>query len=90
MRPGRLREIRIPLKGVRKVIAEAMTRSAFTAPHVTEWLSVDVTATMDAVARLKKDRAWADVRDEPIAVRGPRISVGRPQLSRHQCHLGRR
>jgi 2-oxoisovalerate dehydrogenase E2 component (dihydrolipoyl transacylase) len=60
------RETRIPIKGVRKVTAEAVTRSAFTAPHVTEWLAVDVTATMDAVARLKKDSAWADVRINPL------------------------
>ena len=59
-------ETRIPIKGVRKITAEAMTRSAFTAPHVTEWLTVDVTATMDAVARLKKDSAWTGTRLNPM------------------------
>jgi 2-oxoisovalerate dehydrogenase E2 component (dihydrolipoyl transacylase) len=59
-------ETRIPIKGVRKVTAEAMTRSAFTAPHVTLWLTVDVTNTMDAVRRLKADRAWAGVRVNPL------------------------
>jgi 2-oxoisovalerate dehydrogenase E2 component (dihydrolipoyl transacylase) len=46
-------EERIPIRGVRKHTAAAMVRSAFTAPHVTEWLQVDVTGTMDAVRRLR-------------------------------------
>jgi len=61
-----VRETRVPIKGVRKATAAAMTRSAFTAPHVTEWLAVDVTRTMDMVARLKKDRAWEGVRLTPL------------------------
>ncbi|NEE25306.1 2-oxo acid dehydrogenase subunit E2, partial [Streptomyces sp. SID7982] len=40
------RETRIPVKGVRKAIAQAMVGSAFTAPHVTEFVTVDVTRTM--------------------------------------------
>lgn len=64
--PGLPRETRIPIKSVRKVTAAAMTRSAFTAPHVTEWLAADVTATMHAVARLKSDPAWAGVRITPM------------------------
>jgi 2-oxoisovalerate dehydrogenase E2 component (dihydrolipoyl transacylase) len=60
------RETRVPIKGVRKATAAAMTRSAFTAPHVTEWLTVDVTRTMDMVARLKADRAWQGVRLTPL------------------------
>ncbi len=46
----------------------AMVESAFTAPHVTEWVSVDVTATMDLVARLKRDREFADVKVTPLLV----------------------
>lgn len=46
-------ERRIPVKGVRKATAAAMVQSAFTAPHVTEFLTVDVTATTELVARLK-------------------------------------
>jgi 2-oxoisovalerate dehydrogenase E2 component (dihydrolipoyl transacylase) len=60
------RETRIPIKGVRKMTAEAMTRSAFTAPHVTLWLTADVTNMMDAVQRLKADRAWTGVRVNPM------------------------
>src|SRR5499433_329093 len=46
-------EERIPIKGVRKHTAAAVTASAFTAPHVTEFLQVDVTGTMEAVRRLR-------------------------------------
>lgn len=46
-------ETRTPIKGVRKATAEAMVRSAFTAPHVTEFLTVDVTAASELVTRLK-------------------------------------
>jgi pyruvate dehydrogenase E2 component (dihydrolipoamide acetyltransferase) len=47
-------DLRIPIKGVRKMTAQAMVASAFTAPHVTEWVQVDVTRTMKLVARLKE------------------------------------
>src|SRR6478609_10503985 len=43
------REERTPIKGVRKMTAQAMVGSAFTAPHVTEWITVDVTKTMELV-----------------------------------------
>jgi pyruvate dehydrogenase E2 component (dihydrolipoamide acetyltransferase) len=63
--PGQ-RETRIPVKGVRKMTAQAMVASAFTAPHVTEWVTIDVTRTMDLVARLKKDRDFRDVKVSPL------------------------
>src|SRR5215472_13565818 len=44
-------EERIPIKGVRKHTAAAVTASAFTAPHVTEFLEIDVTETMTAAQR---------------------------------------
>ncbi|MEY9838430.1 dihydrolipoamide acetyltransferase family protein [Streptacidiphilus sp. EB103A] len=46
-------DLRIPVKGVRKATAQAMVASAFTAPHVTEWVQVDVTRTMKLVRSLK-------------------------------------
>ncbi|YAL83530.1 dihydrolipoamide acetyltransferase family protein [Dermacoccaceae bacterium W4C1] len=61
-------ETRIPIKGVRKVTAEAMVRSAFTAPHVTEFVSVDVTATMALLDRLRQDREFRDVKVTPLLV----------------------
>lgn len=60
------RTTRVPVKSVRKRTAEAMVVSAFTAPHVTEFLTVDVTESMDMVAKLKQDRDFADVRVTPL------------------------
>ncbi|WP_160051507.1 dihydrolipoamide acetyltransferase family protein [Nocardiopsis sp. FR26] len=60
------RERRIPVRGVRKHTAAAMVGSAFTAPHVTEFLQVDVTRTMEAVARLRQRPDFADVRVSPL------------------------
>ncbi|MEV2192254.1 dihydrolipoamide acetyltransferase family protein [Streptomyces phaeochromogenes] len=48
------RETRIPVKGVRKATAAAMVGSAFTAPHVTEFVTVDVTRTMKLVEEIKR------------------------------------
>ncbi|TRO60176.1 MULTISPECIES: dihydrolipoamide acetyltransferase family protein [unclassified Streptomyces] len=48
------RETRIPVKGVRKATAQAMVGSAFTAPHVTEFVTVDVTRTMKLVEEIKR------------------------------------
>jgi len=62
------RETRVPIKGVRKMTAQAMVASAFTAPHVTEWVTVDVSATMDLVERLKKDKEFRDVKVTPLLV----------------------
>ncbi|MGW4151687.1 dihydrolipoamide acetyltransferase family protein [Micromonospora chersina] len=63
---GADREQRIPVKGVRKLIAENMSRSAFTAPHVTEFLTVDMTRAMKALDRLRERRDWRDVRVSPL------------------------
>ncbi|MET8041935.1 dihydrolipoamide acetyltransferase family protein [Micromonospora sp. NPDC005215] len=63
---GADREQRIPVKGVRKLTAENMSRSAFTAPHVTEFLTVDVTRAMKALDRLRGRREWREVRVSPL------------------------
>lgn len=65
---GSARETRIPVKGVRKAIAQAMVGSAFTAPHVTEFVTVDVTRTMKLVAGLKEDKEMAGVRVNPLLI----------------------
>ncbi|MFF0249730.1 dihydrolipoamide acetyltransferase family protein [Streptosporangium sandarakinum] len=59
-------EERIPVKGVRRATAQAMTASAFTAPHVTEFLQVDVTGTMEAVTRLRALPDFAEVKVSPL------------------------
>ncbi len=66
--PGSARETRTPIKGVRKVTAQAMVESAFTAPHVTEWVTCDITATMDLVDKLKRDKEFRDVKVTPLLV----------------------
>jgi len=59
-------ERRVPIKGVRKATATAMVQSAFTAPHVTEFLTVDVTPTMKFVQRLKTMPDFQGVRVSPL------------------------
>lgn len=60
------RETRIPVKGVRKVTAQAMVGSAFTAPHVTEFITFDVTRTMKLVQEFKEDPDLAGLRINPL------------------------
>ncbi|MET8097520.1 dihydrolipoamide acetyltransferase family protein [Streptomyces sp. NPDC005236] len=60
------RETRIPVKGVRKAIATAMVGSAFTAPHVTEFVTIDVTRTMRLVEELKQDKDMQGLRVNPL------------------------
>ena len=62
------RETRLPIRGVRKATAAAMVRSAFTAPHVTCFLEVDVTETTRLVANLRADARLADHRIGILAV----------------------
>jgi 2-oxoisovalerate dehydrogenase E2 component (dihydrolipoyl transacylase) len=62
------RERREPIKGVRKMMGQAMVESAFTAPHVTEWVTVDVTKTMKYVEKLRSHRDFRDVKVSPLLV----------------------
>ena len=59
-------EERIAVRGVRKYMAAAMVSSAFTAPHVTEFLQVDVSETMAAVPRVRELPEFAGVRVSPL------------------------
>jgi pyruvate dehydrogenase E2 component (dihydrolipoamide acetyltransferase) len=77
-------DVRIPVKGVRKSTAEAMVRSAFTAPHVSVFLDCDVSATMQLVERLKARREFADLRVSPILITAKAVclALGRtPELN---------
>ncbi len=60
------RERRVPIKGVRKATAAAMVQSAYTAPHVTEFLTIDVTPMMEFREKLKKSREFAGVKVTPL------------------------
>jgi 2-oxoisovalerate dehydrogenase E2 component (dihydrolipoyl transacylase) len=61
------REQRVPIRGVRKATATAMVTSAFTAPHVTEFLAVDVTPMIELRARLLDAPAFRGVKLTPLA-----------------------
>jgi 2-oxoisovalerate dehydrogenase E2 component (dihydrolipoyl transacylase) len=63
---GRGAETRIPIRGIRKHTAAAMVASAFTAPHVTEFVTVDVTATMELRDRVSARRDFRDVKVSPL------------------------
>ncbi|MDQ1513508.1 MAG: hypothetical protein QOC59_1350 [Microbacteriaceae bacterium] len=62
------REERIPVKGIRKAIASAMVSSAFTAPHVSVFVDVDATRTMEYVKRLKASPDFSNVKVSPLLV----------------------
>ena len=72
-------ETRVPVKGVRKATAQAMVRSAFTAPHVTEFVTVDVTRTMRLIERLKALPEFDGVRVNPLLLvaKAVLLAVGR-------------
>lgn len=59
---------RIPVRGVRKATAKAMVASAFSAPHVSIFVDVDASRTMEFVKRLKKSRHFEGVKVTPLLV----------------------
>jgi pyruvate dehydrogenase E2 component (dihydrolipoamide acetyltransferase) len=67
---------RVPIRGVRKATASAMVASAFTAPHVTEFLTIDVSRTMKLVTRLKQQPEFADVKVSPLLIVAKALLVG--------------
>jgi pyruvate dehydrogenase E2 component (dihydrolipoamide acetyltransferase) len=96
-------DVRVPVRGVRKATAEAMVRSAFTAPHVTEWVQVDVTPTMEFVRRMREDKEFVGLRVSPLLVvakavclaarRNPGVNAtwdeaAREIVLRQRVHLG--
>ncbi|NIH78499.1 dihydrolipoamide acetyltransferase family protein [Amycolatopsis viridis] len=65
---GEPAETRIPVRGVRKATAEAMVSSAFTAPHVTEWVTADVTESLALLDQLRADPAFRGARLTPLVL----------------------
>jgi 2-oxoisovalerate dehydrogenase E2 component (dihydrolipoyl transacylase) len=59
---------RQPVRGVARAMADAMVRSAFTAPHVTEWVDVDVSRTLELVSRLRTHADYEGIRITPLTV----------------------
>ncbi len=68
------RETRIPIRGVRRAMAEAMVSSAFTSPHVTEWVTFDITASMQLLEKLRNQPEFAGIKLSPL-----------PLLARAMC-----
>ena len=96
-------ETRIPIRGVRRTTAKAVTQSAFTAPHVTEWLTVDVSATMELLDRLRSRREFAQSKVTPLLLAAKAVTLAlrrTPELNatwdeaageivlKHYVHLG--
>ena len=73
------REERVAIRGVRKHTAAAVTASAFTAPHVTEFLQLDVTGATEALARIRELPEFAGLRVSPLllAARALIVAIGR-------------
>ena len=83
---GGEREVRTPIKGVRKFTAAAMVSSAFTAPHATEFLTVDVTPSMELFSRLKESRAFAGYKLTPLTLVAKAMLIAlkrNPSLNSH-------
>lgn len=59
---------RIPIKGVRKATAAAMVTSAFTAPHVTEFITLDVTASLDLLAEIQERPEFRELKLSPLTL----------------------
>jgi len=72
-------DTRIPVRGVRRFTAEAMVHSAFTAPHATVFLTVDVTETTRLLASLRDDRALAAHRIGILAVVAKAVCLTLPR-----------
>ncbi|SED18187.1 pyruvate dehydrogenase E2 component (dihydrolipoamide acetyltransferase) [Streptomyces sp. TLI_105] len=100
---GGARVTRIPVKGVRRATARAMVASAFSAPHVTEFVTVDVTRTMKLVEELRSDPDMAGLRVTPLLLvakallvaikRNPEINASWDEMNqeiviRHDVNLG--
>ena len=61
-------EERIPVKGVLKSMAEAMTQSALNTPRAAVWNRVDATRTIELVASLKRQSSLEGVRISPLTI----------------------
>ena len=66
--PKRRRVERVPVRGVRKATAKAMVQSAFTAPHVSIFVDVDASRTMEFVKRLKASRDFEGIKVSPLLI----------------------
>lgn len=78
------REVRTPITGVRKQTAAAMVSSAFTAPHASTSLTIDVTPTLELLEAFRADKALDGHRVTLLALvaKAVTIALGRnPSLN---------
>lgn len=83
---GQGREERIPVAGIRKHTAAAMVASAFTAPHATVFLTVDVTPSMTLLEKLRGRREYEGVRLTPLVLAAKAVCLAlrrHPELNAH-------
>jgi pyruvate dehydrogenase E2 component (dihydrolipoamide acetyltransferase) len=83
--PG-ARATRTPIRGVRKATAAAMVASAFTAPHASEFLTIDVTPAMELLSRLRESKAFAGLKLTPMTLAAKAVLIAlrrHPQLNAH-------
>lgn len=72
----------IPVRGVQRAMADAMVESFFTAPHVTIWVDVDMTRTLDLVQRLRGHGQYADVKVTALTIMAAAIAATAKQYPR--------
>ena len=73
------RETRVQVRSVRRMTAEAVTASFFSAPHVTEFLDVDVTRSYRLLDRLRARKDFAGLKVSPVLLvaKAMCLAVGR-------------
>jgi 2-oxoisovalerate dehydrogenase E2 component (dihydrolipoyl transacylase) len=73
-------EERIPVRAIRRSIAEKMVRSATSIPHVAEWLTVDATELLHLRDELRAAPEAKEVKISPLAIVVKALTVA---LRRH-------
>jgi pyruvate dehydrogenase E2 component (dihydrolipoamide acetyltransferase) len=65
---GLPREERVAVRSVRRATARAVVASAFSVPHVTQFVTIDVSESMALLDRLRADPRRRDVRVSPLTL----------------------
>jgi len=73
---GLPRSSEVPVRGVRRATAAAMVASVREQPQVTEFLTVDVTASMELLERLRGEREFSGVRLTPLSLVAKAVCLG--------------
>lgn len=58
----------VPVRGVQRAMAEAMVLSAFSAPHVTVWVDVDMTRAVELVRRMRAHPEFEGLRPTALTI----------------------